>query len=77
MFNHHRVKCIICMCFGTRPDLLSVFCAQPLPHTLKYARAEREREGRDSDIAFQATPQRTDTYIHKVMLKYPFWQVFW
>ncbi len=55
------------------------FCAQPLPHTLKRAHAEREREKerRELDTAFQTTPQRMDTYTQKVMLKYPFWQVFW
>ncbi len=41
----------------------------------KLAGRERESERSDSDTAFQTTPQRTDTY--KVMLKYPFWQVFW
>ncbi len=41
---------------------------------LKRAHAEREREKerRDLDAAFQTTPQRMDTYTHKVMLKYPF-----
>ncbi len=65
-FNHHRVKCIICTCFGTR--------TQPLPHTLS-ARVQRESERSDSDTVFQITPQRTDTYTK--LLKYPFWQVFW
>jgi len=57
-FNHHRVKVYHLHEFR---DLRSVFCALPLPHTLKRAHAERERERarHDSDTAFQ-----TDGYIH-------------
>ncbi len=62
-FNHHGMNCIILHVFQ---DSRSVFCALPLPHTLKRVHAEREseRERNDSDTAFQTMPQRTDTYTH-------------
>ncbi len=59
-FNHHRVKVYHLHEFR---DLRSVFCALPLPHTLKRAHAERERERGTIQIPLF---RRTDTYTHKV-----------
>ncbi len=72
-FNYHRMKVYHLHAFR---DSRSVFCALPLPHTLKRAHAERER--RDSDTAFQTTPQRMDTHTHthKVIFKYPIGKYF-
>ncbi len=61
-FNHHRVKVYNLHLFR---DSRSVFCTQPLPHTLKHAHAERvrERERCDSDTTVSDNAS-TDGYTH-------------
>ncbi len=56
-FNYQRVKVYHLHVFR---DSHYVFCAQPLPHTLKHTRRERERERG----VIQTPPQRMDTHAH-------------
>ncbi len=65
-FNHHRVKVSHLYVFR---DSRSVFCALPLPHTLKRAHAERERESeRGARFRYRVSDNAsTDRYIHKVV----------
>ncbi len=60
-FNHHRVKVYHLHTFrGSR----SVFCAQPLPHTLKRAHTERESE-REARFRYRVSHNAsTDGCIH-------------
>ncbi len=78
-FNHHRVKDVYHL--NMFRDRRSVFCAQPLPHTLKRARRERERECErerereryDSDTAFQTMPQQMDTFTYTIPILASIW----
>ncbi len=71
-FNHHRVKVYLL-------HVLRFLRSAAAAHTEARTRREREWE-REVWFRYRVSDNAsTDGYIHthKVMLKYPFWQVFW
>ncbi len=71
-FNHHRVKVY-------HLHVLRFLRSAAAAHTEARTRWEREWE-REAWFRYRVSDNAsTDGYIHthKVMLKYPFWQVFW